>query len=697
MIDRATVDRILDAVKIEEVIGDFVSLRRRGTNYLGLCPFHQDKNPSMSVSATKGIFKCFACVKAGTAVSFIMEHEHLTYPEALRYLANKYHIEIVEKEESAEEIASRMRHESLVVVSEYAQKFYQDILWNNDYGKAIGLSYFRERKFTDETIRKFGLGYAHNRPLTLASDALKKGYKKEYLVGTGLCIERENGDIVDRFYDRVMFPIHSLSGRVIAFGGRTLRTDKSVAKYVNSPETEIYNKSRSLYGLYFAKNAIIKQDKCILVEGYADVISMHQSGIENVVASSGTSLTVEQIRLIKRFTENVTIIYDGDEAGIKASLRGIDLVLEEGLHVKVVLLPPEDDPDSYAKAHTTEEILDYIAEHEKDFIAYKSDILARDMEGDPLRKSQLINDIIQSVAVIPDPILRSVYVETVSERFGQKVDVVLQRISEIREKKKHFDRMRQRNTYMPRNDGGASVPPAIPEDYVPQMPEYLQDMPDEFPPELPPALQDDMQPKDRQKKYAITNVYLATQEKELLYYLIRYGSYPLHFEEDMLYGAARREEICADEYIKASLFDDDLIFDNELYREVYDAYFAYTATLEAGVSCEDRQRKIVRYFTTHENQAISTLCLELICEDHPLTVKEYTKAIVPEEQVLGIVVPKSVILYKSRITEQMCTALAGQIIAAQKSGDKELQRRLVEQLQTLNQVKNRFAKELNRL
>lgn len=697
MIDRATVDRILDAVRIEEVIGDFVSLRRRGTNYLGLCPFHKDKNPSMSVSATKGIFKCFACGKAGTAVSFIMEHEHLTYPEALRYLANKYHIEIVEKEESAEEIADRMRHESLLVVSEYAQKFYQDILWNNDYGKAVGLSYFRERKFTDETIRKFGLGYAHNRPLTLASDALKKGYKKEYLVGTGLCIERENGDIVDRFYDRVMFPIHSLSGRVIAFGGRTLRTDKSVAKYVNSPETEIYDKSRSLYGIYFAKSAIIKQDKCILVEGYADVISMHQSGIENVVASSGTSLTVEQIRLIKRFTENITIIYDGDEAGIKASLRGINLVLEEGLHVKVVLLPPEDDPDTFAKAHTTDEILEYITNNEKDFISYKSDILANDMEGDPFRKSELINDIIQSVSVIPDPILRSVYAEGVAERFGQKVDTVLQRITELREKKRRFERMRSRNSYsQDRGTVRPPLPPSVPPaDYVPPMPDYPQDMPngyvEEYPAELPPALQDEP------KRYTITNLYLATQEKELLYYLIKFGSYPLHFEEDMLYGAKPREEICADEYIRASLSDDELVFDNALYRDIYNAYFEYTATLGDCGDCEQRQSKILRYFTTHENQDFSALCLELVCENHPLTVKEYTKAIVPEEQMLGIIVPKSVILYKSRITEQMCTALAGQIIAAQKSGDKELQHRLVEQLQLLNQVKNRFARELKRL
>ena len=353
MIDRATVDRIMDAVRIEEVIGDFVSLRKRGANYLGLCPFHQDKNPSMSVSSTKGIFKCFACGKAGNAVSFLMEHEHLTYWEALRYLAKKYHIEIVEKEETPEEIAHRMRYESLLVVTDYAQKYFSDILWNTQVGQAIGLSYFHERKFSDETIRKFGLGYAASRPLTLCGKALQDGYKAEYLVAAGLCLEREGtGELYDRFFDRVIFPIHSISGRVIAFGGRTLKTDKSVAKYVNSPQSEIYDKSRSLYGIFQAKNSIAKADKCILVEGYADVISMHQAGVTNVVASSGTSLTVEQIRLIKRFTDKITIIYDGDSAGIKAALRGIDLVLEEGLSVKVVLLPPEADSDLFAALRT---------------------------------------------------------------------------------------------------------------------------------------------------------------------------------------------------------------------------------------------------------------------------------------------------------------------------------------------------------
>ena len=493
MIDAATVDRILDSVRIEEVIGDFVTLRKRGANYLGLCPFHQDKNPSMSVSSTKGIFKCFSCGKAGTAVSFVMEHEHLTYPEALRYLAKKYNIEIVEKEESAEEIAGRMRHESLQIVTEYAQKYYQDVLWNTDTGRAIGLSYFRERKFTDETIRKFGLGYAAGRQHELYKDALQKGYKREYLLDTGLCVERDNGDLADRFFDRVMFPIYSVSGRVIAFGGRTLKSDKTVAKYVNSPETEIYNKSRSLYGLFQAKSAIAKQDKCILVEGYADVISMHQAGIENVVASSGTSLTVDQIKLIKRFSEKITVIYDGDAAGIKAALRGIDLILEEGLSVKIVLLPPEDDPDSFAKAHSRVEIEEFIEENEQDFIAFKSDILSRNAGKDPLMRSQMITDILQSISVIPDPILRNVYVDMVSERFDQKSEALLSKISDLRRKKRRFNEQYRQFEGM-RTDPAAQ-------------------------PEFPVAVEDEP------ATTGVSDTFLATCEREICYYLIKFGTY----------------------------------------------------------------------------------------------------------------------------------------------------------------------------
>ena len=682
MIDRATVDKILDAVRIEEVIGDFVSLRKRGANYLGLCPFHQDKNPSLSVSSTKGIFKCFACGKAGGAVSFLMEHEHLTYTEALRYLAKKYHIEIVEKEETAEEIAHRMRYESLLVVTDYAQKFYADILWNTEVGKAIGLSYFRERKFSDETIRKFGLGYAASRPLTLCNKALKEGYKPEYLVAAGLCLEREGtGELYDRFFDRVIFPIHSISGRVIAFGGRTLKTDKSVAKYVNSPQSEIYDKSRSLYGIFQAKNSIAKEDKCILVEGYADVISMHQAGVTNVVASSGTSLTVEQIRLIKRFTEKITIIYDGDAAGVKAALRGIDLVLEEGLSVKVVLLPPEDDPDTFAKSHSLIEIREYIEENEKDFISFKSDLLLEESERDPVRRAQVIGDILQSVSAVADPILRNIYVELVAEKFDQKIDSVLAKVSEFRRKKKALERSRRRFEDQ-QNQGWQ---PAVDRPEAP--------LPEEMPADLQGGEGESGMPT---AGYPVRDAYLAVMERELCYYLIKFGAYPLHFEKDMYYGAEPAEEMTVSQYIRNSLDDDGLVFVNDLYRTLFDRYYPFEATLSREEP-EAMQQRIVRYFTTSEDEVLNQAVFDLILEEHALTVKTYEESITPEDQALARTVPKSVLLYKLRITEQQCAATTKQITLAQRSGETDTLRDLVSRLQLLNTVKNRLSKELNRL
>ena len=667
MIDRATVDKIMDAVRIEEVIGDFVSLRKRGANYLGLCPFHQDKNPSMSVSSTKGIFKCFACGKAGNAVTFLMEHEHLTYVEALRYLAKKYHIEIVEKEETAEEIAHRMRYESLLVVTDYAQKFYSDILWNTEIGKAIGLSYFHERKFSDETIRQFGLGYAASRPLTLCAKALKDGYKKEYLVDAGLCLEREGtGELYDRFFDRVIFPIHSISGRVIAFGGRTLKTDKSVAKYVNSHQSEIYDKSRSLYGIFQAKNSIAREDKCILVEGYADVISMHQAGVTNVVASSG----------------KVTIIYDGDAAGIKAALRGIDLVLEEGLSVKVVQLPPEDDPDTFAKSHSLIEIREYIEENEKDFISFKSDLLLEESERDPVRRAQVIRDIVQSVAMVPDPILRNIYVELVAEKFDQKTDSVLATIASVRRQKKALERSRRRFEDQNQSwQGGAQQPP-VPEELIPaDLPEEGED-----------AGAVSVQPAG----YVIRDKYLAVPERELTYYLVKFGEYPMHFEEDMYYGSESHGEITVSQYIRDALADDEIVFVNDLYLTIFDRYYSFAATLPQE-DYEPRQQRMIRYFTTGEDQAVNKAVFDLILEEHPLTVKTYEESIPPEEQALGRTVPKSVLLYKLRITEEQCAATAKEITQAQKGGQQDTLRELVGRLQLLNTVKNRLSKELNRL
>ncbi len=430
MIDHLTVQRIIDSAEIVEVIQDFVSLKKRGVNYLGNCPFHNEKTPSFTVSPAKGIFKCFGCGKAGNSVGFIMEHEQLTYPDALKYLAKKFNIEVIEKEQTPEEVEQKENRESLMIVSSFAQKYFTNTLLRDNEGIAIGKSYFKERGFDDKTITTFELGYCPDKRDAFTKEAQKNGYKLQFLTETGLTIAKENYKF-DRFAGRVMFPIHNIAGRVIAFGGRTLKTDKKIAKYLNSPESEIYHKSNILYGIFQAKRAITKAEKCFMVEGYTDVISMHQSGIENVVASSGTSLTVNQIRLVKRFTNNLTILYDGDAAGIKASLRGIDLVLEQGLNVKVVLLPEGEDPDSFSKQMNSTEFNNFITDNEKDFISFKTNLLLEEAQKDPVKKATLITDIVRSISVIPDTIMRSVYVKECSQVLHIGEDILYSEIRKI--------------------------------------------------------------------------------------------------------------------------------------------------------------------------------------------------------------------------------------------------------------------------
>ena len=418
-IDAETVRRIIDAADIVEVVSDFVTLKRRGANYMGLCPFHSERTPSFSVSKSKGICKCFSCGKGGSPVGFLMELEQMSYQEALRWLARKYGIEIVEREQSAEEMERESERESLFAVNEFAASHFEKNLHDTEAGRDIGLSYFKERGLSNQTMERFRLGYALERSDALVDDALRNGFTADNLVKTGLCSTSDrDGRLFDRFRGRVVFPVRSVSGKVVAFGGRTLRTDKNVAKYVNSPESVIYSKSRELYGLYEARRAIVKEDRCFLVEGYMDVLSMSQSGVENVVASSGTSLTSQQVNLIHRFTANVTVIYDADAAGIKASLRGIDMLLAEGMDVKVVLFPEGEDPDSYARNHTRTELADYIAANQTDFIGFKTEILLGDAGDDPVARSKAIADILRSIAVIPDAITRQIYVEESARRFG---------------------------------------------------------------------------------------------------------------------------------------------------------------------------------------------------------------------------------------------------------------------------------------
>ncbi len=434
MIPKHTIQDIIDVARIEEIVGDFVQLKKRGANLLGLCPFHNEKTPSFTVSPAKGIYKCFGCGKAGNSVNFIMEHEKYSYPEALRYIAAKYNIEIEEAEPSPEERLAETERESLFNIHSFAQQFFSNILFTTEEGKSVGLSYFIERGFREDIIKKFQLGFSPVSWDAFTKEALAKGYKEELLATSGLTIAKE-GKLYDRFRERVMFPIHNLTGKVIGFGGRILISDKSKAKYVNSPESEIYNKSKSLYGIFYARNAIVAKDNCLLVEGYTDVISLHQAGIENVVASSGTSLTVDQIKLIGKYTKNITILYDGDPAGIKASFRGIDMILEQGMNVRVVLFPDGEDPDSYARKHRSADVEAFIATSSDDFIAFKTRLLLADTNNDPIKKAGLIHQIIESISLVPDPIIRSLYIRECSAIMNMAEQTLILELNKLLRKK----------------------------------------------------------------------------------------------------------------------------------------------------------------------------------------------------------------------------------------------------------------------
>lgn len=649
MIDKTTIDKILDTAEIVDVISDFVSLKRRGANFIACCPFHDEKTPSFSVSPTKGIFKCFGCGKAGNAIAFIMEHEHMSYIEAIKYLGKKYGIEVREKEESEEDAAQRLRNESLLAATEYAAKFYRNILLNTNIGQNVGLTYFKQRRqFSDEMISRFGLGYSTD-TISFSEKALKEGYKKEYLTESGLSIERDNGTLTDKFYDRVMFPIYSLSGRVIAFGGRTLKTDKSIAKYVNSPESEIYHKSKSLYGIFQAKSAIVKNKKCYLVEGYADVISFHQSGIENVVASSGTSLTSEQIKLIKRFTQSVTVLYDGDAAGIKASIRGIDMLLEEGLEVKVVLLPEGEDPDSFAMSHSLSEIESYLKQFETDFIDFKYELLSNEIDRDPIKKGELIREVIHSISVIPDQITRQIYIERCVIKLGISEEILVQEVAKGRRKLLETNE-KERVRTLERDDRRREA----------RGEETLNE--------------ESLLPKN-----GITVPILEGVEKDIIYYMVKFGETPLF------------EGVTVAQYIATQLTNDELQIQNPLHKMIYDEYFKINA--QEGENQEAIQRTLIN----SRNQNISKGVLDIIVQEHKINVKQFLESLIPEENILTVCVPKTVTLFKAKITEYTYQLLMKQLETAQKEENKELQVELLNQMKLLMMVKNQFSKELNRL
>ena len=689
MIPQETVNRILDAAQIVDVVGDFVTLKKRGANHIACCPFHNEKTPSFSVSASKGIYKCFGCGKSGTAVGFVMEHESMSYTEALKYLAKKYHIEVVEKEESAEEIAHRQRHESLLLASEFAGKFFQDSLQTTD-GQVIAMQYFRKRGLEDETIRKFGLGWAPVSRKALTEAARAAGYKEEFLVDAGVCLKYDDGKLVDRFFDRVMFPVHSVSGRIIAFGGRTLRTDKTVAKYINSPESEIYVKSKSLYGIYFAKNGISRQDKCILVEGYLDVISMHQLGINNVVASSGTSLTVEQIRLISKFTKNITIIYDGDGAGIKAALRGIGLVLKEGMNVKVVLLPDGQDPDDFARRHSLEEVQDYIARNEQDFIGFKTELLLDEAGNDPLKRAGLINDIADTIALIPDAIVRSVYTHSSAERFGMDENILAQRVNKTRsemlisdQRQKERDEQRSAGTrgqyqpqpvYQPLPPGGDDVPPPMPDDYY-----YPADPVVDNPVPQPVQVQ-------QEGPIVIDEPHLAPCERELLGFILEEGCTDLQFDVDSKYYV-EGEVVNVAEFIDGILADDDADFVNQSFRKVYDEYFRM---YDEGLTQQQIQIRLLNSMDAE----IAAVARELLIEKYQITVKTYEQSMTATATKLVQFIPKALLAYQCRKVELLLKELTAQLAV---EPDPERQVEILAKIGDYNKARTRLNNELGRV
>lgn len=643
MIDQATIQKIFDAADIYEVVSDFVSLKKRGVNYVGCCPFHNEKTGSFTVSPAKGIYKCFGCGKGGNAVNFIMEHEQLSYAEALRWLAAKYNIIIEEKELSEQEKQEKSERESMLIVTSYAGEFFVDQLIHTDEGKSVGLGYFHRRGLDDKTIEKFGLGYCPEAWDSLTKSALKKGYKKEFLLKTGLTIESERG-VFDRFRARVMFPIRDLAGKIIAFGGRIMTNDKKSAKYLNSPESEIYHKSRTLYGIFFAKKSIVQHNRCYLVEGYLDVISFHQKGIENTVASSGTSLTIEQIRLIRRLTPNVTIIYDGDAAGIKASLRGIDLVLEEGLNVRVVSLPEGEDPDSYAQSHTAEEVLDYITCHETDFIHFKTRMLLEQAGNDPIERAKLITDIVKTISLIPDSITRSVYVQETANQMKVEEKILYAEIAKIRKEK-----------------AGVYSPVSYPA----------------------PTRQVPSVTLTSQKTKEITPC--DTEEKMLIRYLLLFGDQALYEEDRDGFPCS----VSVGEYIINELAVDDLEMLNPRFKEIQGEY--HRNYVKPGFIP-------AKYFAGHSDPDLCAMVADILSEPYELsklwTLKDSSMR--NEEGMLAELLPKIVDNYKIKRIELLCRQADNKILELQNSGETE---QLVEWIKRKNayvKVKVRLNEKLKR-
>ena len=614
MIDRETIERIMDTAKVEEVVGDFVSLRKRGVNMIGLCPFHNEKTPSFTVSPSKNLWKCFGCGKGGNSVHFIMEHEQLSYPDAIRWLAKKYHIEIKERERSAEEIQQESIRESMFVINQYALQYFIDTLHGSDEGKAIGLNYFRHRGLRDETIKKFCLGYSPERRDSFARSAVTAGYNPELIAKTGVCYSTEDGRLQDRFWGRVIFPVHTISGKVVAFGGRILQNNAKAAKYVNSPESEIYHKSDHLYGLYFAKQAIMQKDRCILVEGYLDVISMYQAGIQNVVASSGTSLTTGQIRLIHRFTRNITLLYDGDKAGIKASIRGIDMLLEEDMNINVVLLPEGEDPDSYAQSHSTEELEGYIERNKVDFIRFKTNLLLDEVGEDPIKRAGLIGDVVKSIAVVPNEILRSEYIKKCSDMLNVGEQILVKETAKIRMQRAEELQKRRSNEKSAENEEG--------EKGVEVSEEFKQNIINNY-----------------------NNNPLYPKEKAIIQFILKKGGMLLQVPENKFNNTPSFTESVIS-HLLYSFNEDCIELTHPLYKKIFD---------EACEHANEMDFEPEKHFIAHPDSEISALTAEL-CGERYLLSRFFSEQNNDERNELAILFEQTTrlsIAYKLSIVDEM--------------------------------------------
>lgn len=700
MIDRATVERIMDAAQIVDVVSDFVTLRRAGVNYKGLCPFHDDRTPSFVVSPAKGLCKCFACGKGGNAVHFIMEHEQLSYPDALRYLARKYHIEIQERELTDQEKLAQSERESMFVVNEWARDYFEQQLYDTVDGRAIGMAYFRSRGFRDDIIKRFQLGFSPMQKDALAREALAKGFREEYLVKTGLCIKQEHGGLKDRFWGRVIFPIHTVSGKVVGFGGRVLdQATKGVnMKYQNSPESSIYSKKKELYGLFQAKQAIVKNDLCFLVEGYTDVISMHQMGVEHVVSSSGTALTQQQIQMIHRFTENITVLYDGDAAGIKASERGIDMLLAEGMNVKLLLLPDGDDPDSFARNRTAAEYQAYLKEHQVDFIKFKTDLLLQEAQGDPIKLSRLVHSIVCTIAVVPDEIMRTFYTRETAAMLGMEEKVLVSAINKqmsvyrTEQKKRRQNEERREQTAPvvsnstasdePASAAGAPVEPAA--GAMPQNPQ--PDIPAETQPESKAEEQTAEESTQFlsyiQKGQNGHNMAFYQKELLLVQVLIRYGEHIVCYVED---EQGQEVPFTVVEFIYYALQEDKLNFQVALHQRILD---------EALEHFREPDFSAQRYFLNHPDQAVSTLAFQLTSDKYQLS-KYHTKnqKLTTDEDRLFDLVRHLMTDFKLAVIDEELKGILNRLRDPLILKDKEAYMKVMKHYMEVKEVESTLAKE----